>query len=99
MKGKGTKLFVAGFLLLLMLLSLFPLFLMILNSVKGDIEVQADPLGWPAQWHFDNFPRAWEEAHLGPSIFLTLMIVLMTAVTTGITATLSTYALARKKVK
>ena len=99
MRGKGDKLFAAGFLILLMLLSLFPLFLMILNSVKADVEVQANPLGWPARLHFDNYYHAWEEAHLGSSIFLTLRIVVMTAVATGVTATLSAYALARKKVK
>jgi raffinose/stachyose/melibiose transport system permease protein len=99
MSGRGSKLFVAGFLLLLMLLSLFPLFLMILNSVKADTEVQADPLGWPAVLHFDNFGRAWKEANLGASILLTLRIVMMTAVATGITATLSAYALARKKIR
>jgi raffinose/stachyose/melibiose transport system permease protein len=99
MRGKGDKLFVAGFLILLMLLSLFPLFLMILNSVKADVEVQANPLGWPAQLHFDNYYHAWEEAHLGSSIFLTLRIVVMTAAATGVTATLSAYALARKKIK
>src|SRR5580704_12504648 len=88
----------AGLLLLMALVTLFPIALMLLNSVKTDVAVQTNPLALPNPLALDNFSKAWDQAHLGSSIFLSVRIVLLTVLFTCTTTCLAAYALARRKV-
>ena len=89
----------AGLLLLMALVTLFPIALMLLNSVKSDVAVQTNPLALPNPLALDNFSKAWDQAHLGSSIFLSVRIVLLTVLFTCTTTCLAAYALARRKFR
>ena len=89
----------AGLLLLMALVTLFPIALMLLNSVKTDVAVQTNPLALPNPLALDNFSKAWDQAHLGSSIFLSLRIVFLTVLFTCSTTCLAAYALARRKFR
>ncbi|HEY0793766.1 MAG TPA: carbohydrate ABC transporter permease [Chthoniobacterales bacterium] len=89
----------AGLLILMALVTLFPIAPMLLNSVKSDIAVQTNPLALPDHLALDNFSKAWDQAHLGRSIFLSLRIVCLTVCFTCSTTCLTAYALARRKVR
>jgi hypothetical protein len=89
----------AGLLLLMALITLFPIALMLLNSVKSDVAVQTNPLALPDHFALDNFLKDWDQAHLGSSIFLSARIVFLTVLFTCTTNCLTAYALARRKLR
>lgn len=93
---------VAGFSVLLVVMAfvtLFPLFLMLLNSVKSNLSVIANPLSLPHPVRWTNFPDAWNGGHLGPAMLTSLEIVAMTVLFTGSTVSLAAYSIARKKFR
>ena len=54
-----------GFLLLWAALTALPLLWMFISSFKSDGEILADPWGLPGALRFENWSRAWTEAHIG----------------------------------
>ncbi|MGW5669291.1 carbohydrate ABC transporter permease [Micromonospora sp. NPDC003776] len=60
-----ANLFSHGFLLLWAALTALPLLWMFLSSFKSDGEILSDPWGLPGALRFENWSRAWTEAHIG----------------------------------
>lgn len=60
-----ANVFSHGFLLLWALLTALPLLWMFLSSFKSDGEILSDPWGLPGALRFENWARAWTEAHIG----------------------------------
>jgi raffinose/stachyose/melibiose transport system permease protein len=77
-------------LLLLVVVTLAPLFVLFVNSVKTDLDIKADPLGLPATIHLDNFVAAWNTAGYTTafrnSIIVTGATVLIVCLTGGMCA-------------
>lgn len=86
-------------LVILTVVTLFPLALMLLNSLKSNLAIIANPLSLPKHVRFANFSGAWSSGHLGPAMFTSLKIVVMTVVFTSVTASLTAYSIARKKFR
>ncbi|HUT34531.1 MAG TPA: carbohydrate ABC transporter permease [Planctomycetota bacterium] len=79
----------------------FPFLWMVMTALKSETEARGTPTllpsGWPTEWHWGNFARAWQE--MEPSFatcFLNTFIV-ATLVTVGVVVTslLAGYAFAR----
>jgi raffinose/stachyose/melibiose transport system permease protein len=85
-------------LLLLALTALFPLGLLLMNSIKSDAAIKADAFSWPDGWHWENFANAWSEASYGPafrnSIIVTACTILLVCLLGGMCA----YGLSRFSV-
>lgn len=60
-----ANLFSHGFLLLWAALTALPLLWMFVSSFKSDGEILSDPWGLPGALRFENWSRAWTEAHIG----------------------------------
>jgi N-acetylglucosamine transport system permease protein len=60
-----ANLFSHGFLVLWAVLTTFPLLWVLLSSFKSDNEILSDPWGLPGALRFENWARAWTEAHIG----------------------------------
>lgn len=60
-----ANVFSHGFLVLWGALTVLPLLWMVLSSFKTNGEILADPWGLPSALRFDNWGRAWSEAHIG----------------------------------
>ncbi|MFG2056077.1 carbohydrate ABC transporter permease [Micromonospora sp. NPDC048930] len=60
-----ANVFSHGFLLLWAALTALPLLWMFLSSFKSDSEILSDPWGLPGALRFENWSRAWTEAHIG----------------------------------
>ncbi|NES15006.1 MULTISPECIES: carbohydrate ABC transporter permease [Micromonospora] len=60
-----ANLFSHGFLLFWAALTALPLLWMFLSSFKSDGEILSDPWGLPGALRFENWSRAWTEAHIG----------------------------------
>lgn len=72
-----------------------PLVWMLLCSVRTDTEILRSPFGWPAEWRWDQWSRAWTEGNLARYGWNSLAITLLTVsgvVTLGAGAA---YSLAR----
>jgi N-acetylglucosamine transport system permease protein len=60
-----ANVFSHGFLVLWALLTTFPLLWVLISSFKNDTEILSDPWGLPSALRFENWARAWTEAHIG----------------------------------
>ena len=80
-------------------IALFPIALLVLNSVKASPEIVQSPLSLPAALRWDNFTRAWEDARFGTTLVNSALLTGMTIILVCTTGSAAAYALARKKVK
>jgi len=77
------------------LVTTLPLLWAVLSSFKSDTEILTDPWGLPSQVRWQNWARAWNEAHLG-RYFLNSAIVVTGALTlTMLLGAMAAYVLAR----
>ncbi len=81
------------------IISLFPLVLVLLNSVKTHAEILKNPLSFPEAFHFENFSYTWEVGKFGEG-FLNSIKLTGTAIITGVVASATMgYVLATRRVK
>jgi len=83
----------------LLIITLFPIALMVLNSLKPSAEIVQNPLSWPSQLRWDNFTRAWADANFGRTLLNSAILTAMTIVLVCTTGSLTAYVLARRKIK
>jgi raffinose/stachyose/melibiose transport system permease protein len=79
--------------------ALFPIALLLLNSVKSAQEIVLNPLALPHMIRWDNFSRAWADARFSQTFFNSIVLTGMTIILVCVTGSLSAYVLARRKVK
>lgn len=79
--------------------ALFPIALMVLNSLKTNPEIALNPLSLPVSAEWGNFARAWEGANFSRTFFNSALLVFITIVLVISTGSLTAYVLARKKIK
>jgi len=70
-----ANVFSHGFLLLWALLTTLPLLWVVLSSFKDDNEILTDPWGLPGALRFENWQRAWTEAHIGRYFLNSIIVV------------------------
>jgi raffinose/stachyose/melibiose transport system permease protein len=85
-------------LILLLLVALFPVLLLAMNSLKTDMEIKGSPLALPRGIHLENFPAAWEAAKYSQSFGNSLIIVLATIAGVCLLSGLCAYGLTRLRL-
>jgi ABC-type glycerol-3-phosphate transport system permease component len=95
------RLLAFGALTIWTLTTVAPVVVALLSSVKGQTELVASPLSWPAEFRFDNYAKAWSGTNLGKPLY-TFVLNSLIASTTGIVfalggGTLAGYAVARDR--
>jgi len=83
----------------LLIITLFPIALMVLNAVKPSAEIVQNPLAWPTHLRWDNFTRAWSDANFGRTLFNSAILTAMTIVLVCAPGSRTAYVLARRKIK
>jgi len=83
----------------LLAITLFPIALLVLNSLKGSQEIVQNPLALPSRLHWDNFTRAWSDANFSRTLLNSTLLTGMTIVLVCTTGSLTAYVLARRKIK
>jgi raffinose/stachyose/melibiose transport system permease protein len=83
----------------LLIITLFPIALMVINSLKPSAEIVQNPLSLPSQLRWDNFSRAWSDANFGQTLLNSAVLTAMTIVLVCTTGSLTAYVLARRKIK
>ena len=84
---------------ILLAITLFPIALLVLNSLKGSQEIVQNPLALPSQLRWDNFTRAWSDANFSRTLLNSALLTGMTIVLVCTTGSLTAYVLARRKIK
>ena len=79
-------------LIVLGLLSLFPLYFALVNSVKNAVQYARNPLNLPLEFHWGNYARAWEV--LAGPILNTVLIAVASVLLILALSALSAYAFA-----
>ncbi|MDB5541637.1 MAG: binding-protein-dependent transport system inner rane component [Devosia sp.] len=79
--------------------ALFPIALLVLNSLKPAAQIVQNPLALPDVIRWDNFARAWKDAKFGQTFFNSALLTALTIILVCSTASLTAYVLARRKVK
>ena len=77
------------------ILVVFPFLWMIMTSFKTDAEIIHSPWDLPASLQWDNFSRAWNEAHIGRYFINTLIVMSMSLTGTLVISSMAAYVLSR----
>lgn len=86
------------FMLLLILVILFPLLWMLISGFKDDSDIFSSPWGFPAQWKLSNYIYVWTayiQRNVGNSLFFTVTGTLLVVLIAGFAA----YAVVRFEFK
>lgn len=100
-KRKITPAFIVAMVILVLLavISLFPLALVIMNSLKTQPEILQNPLALPTKLHFENYSYTWTVGRFGEG-FLNSIKLTGTAIVTGVLASATMgYVLATRRVR
>jgi len=84
---------------ILLVITLFPIALLVLNSVKPAAQIIQNPLAWPETFRWDNFTRAWADARFGTTMLNSAILSALTIVLVCTSGSLTAYVLARRKIK
>lgn len=87
-----------GVLALLAVFSGVPIIILVMNALKTSAEVSKNPLGFPRDLTFANFPEAWSLGNYGTTILNSAIITACTVVGVWIVSGTAAYALARLDV-
>ena len=79
--------------------ALFPIALLVLNSLKTAQEIVQNPLALPQAIRWDNFSRAWADARFSRTFLNSILLTGTTIVLVCTTGSLAAYVLARRKIK
>jgi ABC-type glycerol-3-phosphate transport system permease component len=100
-KKKRTKHFLNPlkyiFLLIVCVITFYPVFYSILGSFKSNLEVTLGGSLWPKEWHPSNYLEAWSQFDFLRYSLNSVFLSLTTTVLSLVVSSMSGYCLARKK--
>jgi ABC-type glycerol-3-phosphate transport system permease component len=76
----------------------YPLYFVIITSMRPNVDYLRDPFGLPGEWTFDNYLRLIEVYGVGQAFLNSLYVAVVTIALVLILATLAGYALAKYPV-
>jgi len=81
------------------ILTIYPLFWLILSSFKSNAQFFSEPFALPNQWMFDNFITAWTTSKMGVAFRNSTLVSIITLLFTLLLSGLTSYVLARFNFK
>lgn len=90
-----ANVFSHAFLVLWAAMTALPLLWMTLSSLKSDAEILGDPWGLPGALRFENWARAWTEAHIGQYFLNSAVVVAGSLSLTMLMGAAAAYVFAR----
>ncbi|WDR06501.1 carbohydrate ABC transporter permease [Devosia rhodophyticola] len=100
-KAVRTRLFVgiarSLFLAILSLMVLVPIAYMVLASFKTVPDFFGNPYGLPGTWAWDNYSRAWRDAHISITLPNTIIVTAVSVFGSTLLAALIAYGISRKE--
>lgn len=96
---RTTRFLTYAVLVMALAITLFPIALLVLNSMKPTAQIVQDPLSWPEAFRWDNFTRSWQNARFGETMLNSVLLAATTIVLVCTTSSLASYVLSRQKIK
>lgn len=81
------------------ILTIYPLYWLLISAFKDTMEFFNRPFGLPEVWRFDNFSRAWEASKMGTAFMNSVLVSIGSLVLTLLVAALASYVLSRFQFK
>jgi len=94
-EGRTLNVFSHGMLVLWAVMVVMPLLWAVMTSFKDDKSIFTSPWSPPTSLSFDNWSRAWSQAHMSEYFFNTLLVVGGSLVGTMLLGSMVAYVLAR----
>jgi N-acetylglucosamine transport system permease protein len=94
-EGRTLNVFSHGMLILWAFMVAMPLLWAVMTSFKTDRDIFSSPWALPDTLHFDNWSRAWTEAHMSDYFLNTVIVVGFSLVGTMLLGSMAAYVLAR----
>jgi N-acetylglucosamine transport system permease protein len=94
-EGRTLNVFSHGMLVLWAVMVVMPLLWAVMTSFKDDKSIFTSPWSPPTSLNFDNWSRAWSQAHMSEYFFNTLLVVGGSLVGTMLLGSMVAYVLAR----
>ena len=79
--------------------SRFPLYLVLINAFKSHADIVANPLSFPLELYWQNFTKAWKNGHFGQRFLNSLRLAAITALIVLTASSLAGYVLGMKKFR
>lgn len=97
--SKPAIILIAAVLIFLMLLSLLPMMMVLINSFKNHVDIVKNPLAIQFTAGLKNYSKAWESGNFGRAILNSVVYTGSTVLITLLVATPCAYVIAFRKVK
>jgi len=98
---KTARLVTAGLrhllLIVLSLIVLVPIVYMFFASFKSVADFFGNPYGLPTEWHWDNYTRAWQEAHVSITLPNTVFVTALSVLGSTALAALIAFGISRRE--
>lgn len=78
---------------------LLPVFLILMNSLKSDAEINLNPVSFPTSFNINNYILAWKTIHFPRVLLNTFIITTLSAIGIIIIGAMAAYAMVRIKIK
>lgn len=98
-ESRTTLILTYAFLAIGAFTALFPIALLVLNAFKTTPEITLSPLSLPSTMRWDNFSRAWQDAHFSQTFLNSVLVTGTTIILVCVTGSSAAYVLARRKIK
>ena len=94
-EGSVLNVFSHGVLIIWAILVVMPLLWAVMASFKTDDSILSTPWALPDKLHFENWSRAWSQAHMSDYFFNTVVVVGGSLIGTLLLGSMAAYVLAR----
>ncbi|MFE7709171.1 carbohydrate ABC transporter permease [Streptomyces sp. NPDC057486] len=94
-EGSVLNVFSHGVLIIWAILVVMPLLWAVMASFKTDDSILSTPWSLPDKLHFENWSRAWSQAHMSDYFFNTIVVVGGSLIGTLLLGSMAAYVLAR----
>lgn len=96
--GRRERIIAYIILSILAFFSLFPIYVLLINSLKTNEEIFANPMSFPGQFKWRNYWDAFTLGHYALALRNTIIITIMAVISVLILSSLGAYALKDKKI-
>ena len=96
-KFHNTMIFILG--AVLALVWIYPFFIVLFGSLKTRSEIFTNPMSFPVEMTFDNYPNAYESMNFSQSFMNSLVITTVSVLMIVLFSSMAAYALSRMDSK
>ena len=86
-------------LVVLSVITVFPIYFLIVNSFKGQKEIVSSPIALPKSWNLEYLKNAAQQIDLGRSLLQTVLITVFAVVLIVLVSSFAAWAIARTDSK